>query len=660
MHSPSNVSYVDRMVYLDRLLQTGKLVSTSWFITVPLIVGMCIPMLESNRKTSVFLWVALAIVLATARVLVAILLKRCTLENNLHRFEVVHAVVGMVSALVISLGLVKFSAILPISWQMMYTSISAVLAMGTAFTLLYTAVGFFFYMPSVVLPIGIAQIFHPDKAVRALGFMSIIMVPILSVYYLRQYKAVTKGMRVFYENKALFERQKSIFDAAPNGIIVSRKGIIVNANDYVSRMFGYEMSKIIGKNIDELFLDSEVLHKLYSAMMKFNGAGSSNQETMEVEAVYSDGRNFWVGVACSPIKDFGEKEEEGIVWIISDLTERMIVEDRVRKQQAMYQGLVETSKDLVFYLDNNFCFAYANPRGSMRVLGRSSDDLIGSYVGDILSYNGENSFNEEVLSKVVQLGTMFEQEVNLLHPDGNIKLIKLILSPIRSLDGVLMGIAGMATDITPSKEIEDHMLYLAMHDELTGLPNRRLFTDRLQQAIRQFDRYNGELAVLMLDLDRFKLVNDTLGHSVGDRVLEMTAYRLRSGLRSSDTVARLGGDEFIVLLPSILDVAHVKGVAQKIVDSVGEPLMISGQHVQIYASVGVSLYPMDGSSAEALVESADEAMYRSKQSGCNCYTMYGEMTKNKESPKSGVDEGEEFNFDDGGGFGKKKQQGEAT
>ncbi|CUT17022.1 MULTISPECIES: diguanylate cyclase domain-containing protein [Candidatus Ichthyocystis] len=658
MHSQSNISYVDRMVYLDRLLQTGQLVSTSWFITVPLIIGMCIPMLESNHKISVLSWVVLAILLATARVFVAISLKRCTLESNLQRFEVVHSVVGMVSALAISLGLVKFSAILPISWQMMYTSISAVLAMGTAFTLLYTAMGFFFYMPSVVLPIGIAQIFHPDKAVRALGVMSIIMVPILAVYYLRQYKVVAKGMRVFYENKALFERQKSIFDAAPNGIIVSRKGIIVNANDYVSRMFGYEMSEIIGKNIDKLFLDSDVLHKLYSAMIKFSDDRRSNQETMEVEAVYSDGRNFWVGVVCSPIKDLGAKEEEGIVWIISDLTERMIVEDRVRKQQAMYQGLVEASKDLVFYLDNDFCFAYANPRGSMRVLGRYSDDLIGSYVGDIINHDGENSFDENVLTKVIELGTMFEQEVNMLHPDGDVKLIKLSLSPIRSLDGALMGIAGMATDITPSKEIEDHMLYLAMHDELTGLPNRRLFTDRLQQAIRQFDRYDGELAVLMLDLDRFKLVNDTLGHSVGDRVLEMTAYRLRSVLRASDTVARLGGDEFIILLPSILNVDHVKDVAQKVVDSVGEPLMISGQHVQIYASVGVSLYPRDGSTAEVLVGVADEAMYKSKQSGCNCYTMYSEMTKDKK-PK--LDDVAKRGFDgDVENFGDRKQQSESA
>ncbi len=633
MSFPSSDPYIDKMIHLDRLLHTANLVAMSWLVSLPVVIGMSIPIFEVNDRYKVIFWLVLAVLFTFARVFMASLLKNCTVENNLGRFEVIHAIVGAISALAISIGLVNFSVILPTTWQMGYTATIAVLAMGTAFTLLYTSIGFFSYVLSLILPIGIAQVFHPDDAVRTLGVMSIIMVPVLSIYYYKQHKVVIDGLRMFYENKVLLERQRAIFDAVPNGIIVSREGVIINANESVSRMFGYSLSNLVGESVSKLFLDISTLNRLFDPKNRPVVADNTEQDLAESEAVRSDGSNFWVGVACRPIEEY-RLNGKGIIWSISDLTERKKTKENLHGQRAMYHGLAETANDLVFYLDDNLHFKYTNARGSMRLLGRSPEDLIDTYIGDII-VDETDTPDKRVFSDLFDLGATSEREVNILHADGSVKRIKFSLTAMRSMGGYLRGVAGIATDITPKKQVEDHMLYLAMHDELTGLPNRRLFIDRLQQAIRQLDRQSCQLAVIMLDLDRFKLVNDTLGHSVGDRVLEMTAYRLRSLLRSSDTVARLGGDEFIILLPSVSEIDKVRCVAEKIVNSIGEPLLIAGNHVQIYASVGVSLCPDDGGDSNTLVEFADEAMYKCKQAGCNCYKFYCELENNSQSGSKG-------------------------
>jgi diguanylate cyclase (GGDEF)-like protein len=172
---------------------------------------------------------------------------------------------------------------------------------------------------------------------------------------------------------------------------------------------------------------------------------------------------------------------------------------------------------------------------------------------------------------------------------------------------------GLRTALAAMEEQEQHFRGLAYHDELTGLPNQRLFDDRLSLAIAHSSREKSRLAVLYLDLDGFKAVNDSLGHSLGDRVLVELADRIRSSVRGEDTVARLGGDEFAVLLPQVTGAADAGRVVDKVLDAVRIPFRFDGSEVAIRASVGVGLFPDDGDSAGALVRSADAAMYRAKQ-----------------------------------------------
>ncbi|TAK08875.1 MAG: GGDEF domain-containing protein, partial [Candidatus Manganitrophaceae bacterium] len=177
-------------------------------------------------------------------------------------------------------------------------------------------------------------------------------------------------------------------------------------------------------------------------------------------------------------------------------------------------------------------------------------------------------------------------------------------------------------EIKERKRAEDHLQFMASHDALTRLPNRTVFTDRLTQAILRARRYPNRIAVLFLDLDGFKEINDSFGHVIGDRLLREAAERLIRSVRASDTVSRLGGDEFTIILPDLAEANKIKGIAQTIVNALAEPFNMEGYLLSVTASVGISLYPLDGDDADLLLKNADEAMYRAKKRGGNTFQFY--------------------------------------
>ncbi len=189
-------------------------------------------------------------------------------------------------------------------------------------------------------------------------------------------------------------------------------------------------------------------------------------------------------------------------------------------------------------------------------------------------------------------------------------------SELKSANGKLI------QDLEERKRVEQSIRHMAHHDALTGLPNRALFRDRLTHAMAQADRYHQILAVLFLDLDRFKAINDTLGHNVGDELLKLAAERLRSCIRDCDTVARLGGDEFTIIVDDIVEIQDAAVVAQKILDTISQPFNLHGHEVFISVSIGLTLYPNDDENADNLLRNADSAMYRAKEYGRNNYQFY--------------------------------------
>jgi diguanylate cyclase (GGDEF)-like protein len=213
--------------------------------------------------------------------------------------------------------------------------------------------------------------------------------------------------------------------------------------------------------------------------------------------------------------------------------------------------------------------------------------------------------------------------------------VELIASPLRNENGEVEGIIEIARDITSymstQRELEEQKVVLhklAHHDALTSLPNRLLFLDRLQQAIKKAHRSNSRLAVLFVDLDRFKQINDSLGHAMGDAVLKAVARRLEGCLREDDVVARLGGDEFTIIMDSLHDTRHVIAMAQKLIGIVQNSVKHEELELYVSASVGIALYPQDGEDAEVLLRNADAAMYRAKSEGKNSFQFYtAEMTE---------------------------------
>jgi diguanylate cyclase (GGDEF)-like protein len=215
-----------------------------------------------------------------------------------------------------------------------------------------------------------------------------------------------------------------------------------------------------------------------------------------------------------------------------------------------------------------------------------------------------------------------DQRYRVRRKDGTIRWVHARGFPVTDQDGNVYRIAGTIEDITVRQELEARLQQLAHFDPLTGLPNRVLCYDRLNQAIALARRNKDKVGVMFLDLDRFKAVNDTLGHLVGDELLRQVAGRLEGCLRTCDTVGRLGGDEFTVVLAELAQPGDAGLVAQKVIDALKQPFSLGSREVFISSSVGIALFPGDGEDAETLLKNADAAMFRAKSLGRSTYCIY--------------------------------------
>jgi diguanylate cyclase (GGDEF)-like protein len=214
-------------------------------------------------------------------------------------------------------------------------------------------------------------------------------------------------------------------------------------------------------------------------------------------------------------------------------------------------------------------------------------------------------------------------------PDSSITSNEFSIFPRRNRNGKIVGFRGVGHDITERKRSEEKIQYLATHDTLTGLPNRLMFGQLLNHAIQAAQRYKRQLAVLFFDLDRFKNINDTLGHEAGDQLLKKIASRLRQSLRAVDVIARLGGDEFVLLIEEIHNTEQAAAVARNILSTVIKPMTIMGNECRVTASIGIGIYPRDGEDEQSLMKNADIAMYFAKEEGKNNYQFYSKKIKSQ-------------------------------
>lgn len=293
---------------------------------------------------------------------------------------------------------------------------------------------------------------------------------------------------------------------------------------------------------------------------------------------------------------------------------------RMDEQLSQLSQAVEHSASFVVIADSEQRMDYVN-HSLIDATGYQGDQLKGQPI-TLLAADDEDPELQERIRQTVEQGDTWHGERRFKSKDGEGFWVMSSIAPIRNSDNKVTHLVCVSEDITALKEDQERMARLAFYDSLTGLANRRLFKDRLDVTLKQAQRQRQSLALLYLDLDRFKAVNDDYGHEVGDELLKEVALRLQNTLRESDVIARIGGDEFNIILPDIADGAAAEQVADKVLKAVVQPFATGGTELEVSASIGLTLYPDDGLDAKQLIKNADVAMYRSKAQGRNCRLRY--------------------------------------
>lgn len=275
----------------------------------------------------------------------------------------------------------------------------------------------------------------------------------------------------------------------------------------------------------------------------------------------------------------------------------------------IFDGVADESGEIA-----DFRFSYVNPNALHR-LHATREELTGKILTEVRPFMVTSGLIEKY-REVVRTGAPFMCEVFL--DDERIQATWLHVQVVKLGNGIAI----TSRDVTEHKRLIDHVSHLAHYDQLTGLANRTLMRDRLQQAIRLAVRHGDKVAIFMLDIDNFKQINDSLGHADGDALLVIVAERLRGAVRDSDTIARLGGDEFVVIMPEFKNIDHARRCGEQIVLKMSRPVYIRGNPIDITVSLGMCLYPDHGNDVDQLLQNADSAMYAVKRGGRNGFRIY--------------------------------------
>jgi diguanylate cyclase (GGDEF)-like protein/PAS domain S-box-containing protein len=291
-----------------------------------------------------------------------------------------------------------------------------------------------------------------------------------------------------------------------------------------------------------------------------------------------------------------------------------------RHSLQLAERVIESSFEGIVITDENVRIEFVNPAFT-QLTGYTREEVIGRTPQILSSGRHDAQFYQRMWQSLKNHG-YWRGEIWNRRKSGELYLELLTITAISDDNNRVTHYAALFTDITQDRHNEEQIRQLAYYDALTGVPNRRLLEDRLDHAIRHAHRTGLLLAVIFIDLDEFKKVNDSLGHSVGDELLLQFTNRVRGCLREDDTLARLGGDEFIVLLPEMANIEHVLAVADRLIGAGSQPYEVQGHTLNVGSSLGISLYPEDGKTVGELINGADVAMYRSKRDGRNRYNLF--------------------------------------
>lgn len=342
---------------------------------------------------------------------------------------------------------------------------------------------------------------------------------------------------------------------------------------------------------------------------------------IEYRIRHADGQLIWVSERGNPIYD-QRGEVQAIEGIIQNITERKQMEQSLREAELRYRSIFENAIEGIFQSTRSGLYLMVNP-ALARMYGYSSPNELMDALNNIdTQLYVEKGRRAAFVQAIEQSKNVHNFESLVYKKDGSTIWISENARAVYDDAGDLLYYEGTVEDITARKNYEAQLEYQATHDMLTGLPNRCMLNDRLLQCINFAARYKSKMAVAFLDLDQFKLINDSMGHEVGDQLLLIMSQRLSDCVRDVDTVVRIGGDEFVILLSNIDGLNDIMTSMQRILASVAEPCEIRGLNYLVTCSIGISVYPDDGIEPSVLLKNADSAMYEAKKAGRNNYQVY--------------------------------------
>ena len=429
-------------------------------------------------------------------------------------------------------------------------------------------------------------------------------------------------------------QQEQVIEQIHDSVIATDlDGIITSCNHGTEVLLDYKNDELIGKHITMLYLkeDFEALGKNIEILMQ------NEEHSSIVRLVKKSKKIVDINLSLSILKDEYGKPI-GMVGYSQDITKRKKAEDELKEQHKYLQSIIDGVDDPIMVIKEDYTIELMNESLQLNVENTNIADPEHPKCYEISHHRSTpcDGFDHPCPLREVMES---KQHTTVIHnhegPGGDKRYVELSATPLFDKEKNCIGIIESARDITSHLEVQDELReqknilhYQAHHDALTGLANRVLFNDRLEQAIEKAKRSKTNLALLFIDLDHFKEINDSLGHAVGDEILKDVTSRLRETIRDEDTLARLGGDEFTIILENLAQGQDASVLAQKILQVLSKPITIEDNELYISSSIGISLFPQDGASAANLLKYADSAMYKAKDSGRDNFQFYSaEMTE---------------------------------
>ena len=416
------------------------------------------------------------------------------------------------------------------------------------------------------------------------------------------------------------EKFSTLFQASPDPVSLTTlpDGIALEVNASFCQAFGWQAEEVVGRRMVDIALwaSLERRSELYEQIRREGGLHNEVADFCDKQ-----GRILTCVVSSRPIQ---VGEQPCILTTFRDITERQQAEAALKASQEKFALAFHSSPDAITITERDTGRYIEVNQGFCRLTGYQAEEVIGRCANE-MSVWADPHERDLMVQRIISEGHVYHMEMHGKHRDGTIKLVEVSVEPIE-LNGKACLLL-TARDISELKSIQAQVQHLAYHDSLTNLPNRALLLDRLTQQIALLKRHELRGALLFLDLDHFKHINDSLGHPVGDAVLKLVTARLESSVRQEDTVARLGGDEFVVLLSGLEGkrsavMRQVRGVAEKLRQLLAEPMLLDGHQLQVTPSIGIALIPDHGDTPADLLKRADIALYRAKDSGRNCIQLF--------------------------------------